>query len=261
MPEVRRRNPDLYPDPVAVPRSGSAMLGQFMMPPRRNPRPPQRCLPGRAHYPSVQRLPQASPAPAAISSFRHPPLQPRPTRAHRLPQHLRLHTETSQNVLARAAAPAPTPKQNPLKIRHHPAAYFTARFHHFRGDRLCPAFSALARRETDETFFSDSFCQKTSPYLSTTCRFRPASRARSRAPLEVRRALMLPDRHLTQAQQRVVALMSASFTATAAARSVAVHRKTAGHWFRSSALREALMQAVVTRTSPVESKPGRSLPL
>ena len=72
---------------------------------------------------------------------------------------------------------------------------------------------------------------------------------------------MLPDRHLTQAQQRVVALMSASFTATAAARSVAVHRKTAGHWFRSSALREALMQAVVTRTSPVESKPGRSLPL
>jgi hypothetical protein len=53
---------------------------------------------------------------------------------------------------------------------------------------------------------------------------------------------MAPGHHLTPAQQRVLALLSAGSTATAAARFVSVHRNTVGNWLRPPAFREALMQ-------------------
>jgi len=53
----------------------------------------------------------------------------------------------------------------------------------------------------------------------------------------------VPDSSLTQAQKRVLALMSAGSTASAAARSVSVHRNTVGNWQRSSVFREALADA------------------
>jgi len=43
------------------------------------------------------------------------------TTAHGLPQPPRLHTKTSPNLFASGATTGPTPKQNPLKTRHHPA--------------------------------------------------------------------------------------------------------------------------------------------
>jgi orotate phosphoribosyltransferase-like protein len=54
---------------------------------------------------------------------------------------------------------------------------------------------------------------------------------------------MLSNPHLTPAQQRALALLSAGFTAAAAARSVGVHRNTVANWLRSSIFREALFQA------------------
>jgi hypothetical protein len=54
---------------------------------------------------------------------------------------------------------------------------------------------------------------------------------------------MLSNPHLTSAQQRALALLSAGFTAAAAARSVGVHRNTVANWLRSSIFREALFQA------------------
>jgi hypothetical protein len=53
----------------------------------------------------------------------------------------------------------------------------------------------------------------------------------------------VPNPVQTQTQQRVLALMSAGSTATAAARSVGVHRNTVGNWLRSSVFREALADA------------------
>jgi uncharacterized protein YchJ len=53
----------------------------------------------------------------------------------------------------------------------------------------------------------------------------------------------VPDPVLTQAQQRVLALMSTGSTATAAARSLGVHRNTVGNWLRSSVFRDALAEA------------------
>jgi hypothetical protein len=49
--------------------------------------------------------------------------------------------------------------------------------------------------------------------------------------------------HLTPAQQRVLALLSAGSTANAAAQAVGVHRNTVGNWGRSSVFRDALIQA------------------
>ena len=48
--------------------------------------------------------------------------------------------------------------------------------------------------------------------------------------------------HLSPAQQRVLALLSAGSTATAAAQFVGVHRNTVGNWLRSTAFREALIE-------------------
>jgi hypothetical protein len=48
--------------------------------------------------------------------------------------------------------------------------------------------------------------------------------------------------NLTPAQQRVVALLSAGSTATAAAQFVGVHRNTVANWLRSSAFRDALIE-------------------
>src|ERR1039458_6726380 len=45
MPQVRRRHPDLHPDPVALPWSGSSPPGQFMMPARRNSLRPNSAIP------------------------------------------------------------------------------------------------------------------------------------------------------------------------------------------------------------------------
>jgi DNA-binding NarL/FixJ family response regulator len=53
----------------------------------------------------------------------------------------------------------------------------------------------------------------------------------------------VPDPSLTQVQQRVLALMSAGSTASAAARSIGVHRNTVSNWLRSSVFRETLVQA------------------
>jgi preprotein translocase subunit SecA len=53
---------------------------------------------------------------------------------------------------------------------------------------------------------------------------------------------MAPGHHLTPAQQRVLALLSAGSTATAAAQFVGVHRNTVGNWLRSTAFREALIE-------------------
>jgi hypothetical protein len=53
---------------------------------------------------------------------------------------------------------------------------------------------------------------------------------------------MAPGHHLTPAQQRVLALLSAGSTATAAAQFVGVHRNTVGNWLRSAAFREALIE-------------------
>ena len=53
----------------------------------------------------------------------------------------------------------------------------------------------------------------------------------------------MPDPHLTPAQQRALALLSAGSTAAAAAQSVGVHRNTIGNWLRLSIFREALTQA------------------
>lgn len=53
---------------------------------------------------------------------------------------------------------------------------------------------------------------------------------------------MASGHHLTPAQQRVIALLSAGSTATAAAQFVGVHRNTVARWLRSPAFREALIQ-------------------
>src|ERR1039457_3667437 len=53
---------------------------------------------------------------------------------------------------------------------------------------------------------------------------------------------MAPGHHLTPAQQRALALLSAGSTATAAAQFVGVHRNTVGNWLRSTAFREALIE-------------------
>src|ERR1035441_8319820 len=81
----------------------------------------QLCYPGRAHYPSVQRTPPADPAPTAKPSVSRPPLLRCATSDHRLPQFHRLHTKTAAHVFANTATSGPTPEQNPLKNRHHPA--------------------------------------------------------------------------------------------------------------------------------------------
>jgi SEC-C motif-containing protein len=54
---------------------------------------------------------------------------------------------------------------------------------------------------------------------------------------------MPPDSSLTQAQQRILALMSAGSTASAAARYAGVHRNTVGNWLHLPAFREALAAA------------------
>src|ERR1035441_7264025 len=69
---------------------------------------------------------------------------------------------------------------------------------------------------------------------------------------------MSPTRQLTPAQQRVLALLSAGSTATAAAQFVGVHRNTAWNWLRSTAFRDALIDPAATRTSLGANKPGRS---
>ena len=69
---------------------------------------------------------------------------------------------------------------------------------------------------------------------------------------------MSPTRQLTPAQQRVLALLSAGSTATAAAQFVGVHRNTAWNWLRSTAFRDALIEPAATRTSLGANKPGRS---
>ena len=53
---------------------------------------------------------------------------------------------------------------------------------------------------------------------------------------------MSPTRQLTPAQQRVLALLSAGSTATAAAQFVVVHRNTVGNWLRSATFRDALIE-------------------
>jgi hypothetical protein len=53
----------------------------------------------------------------------------------------------------------------------------------------------------------------------------------------------MSDPSLTQAQQRVLVLMSAGSTASAAARSVGLHRNTVGNWLRLPIFRETLTQA------------------
>jgi uncharacterized protein YchJ len=53
---------------------------------------------------------------------------------------------------------------------------------------------------------------------------------------------MPPTRELTPAKQRVIALLSAGSTATAAAQSVGVHRNTIGNWMRSTPFRDALIE-------------------
>jgi preprotein translocase subunit SecA len=53
---------------------------------------------------------------------------------------------------------------------------------------------------------------------------------------------MAPGHNLTPAQQRVVALLSAGSTATAAAQFVGVHRNTVGNWLRSAAFCDALAE-------------------
>lgn len=54
---------------------------------------------------------------------------------------------------------------------------------------------------------------------------------------------MAPTHHLTPAQQRALALLSAGSTVTAAAQFVGVHRNTVGNWLRSTAFREALVES------------------
>jgi hypothetical protein len=51
---------------------------------------------------------------------------------------------------------------------------------------------------------------------------------------------MTPNPHLTPAQQRVLTLLSAGSTASAAAQFVGVHRNTVGNWLRSAGFRQAL---------------------
>ena len=53
---------------------------------------------------------------------------------------------------------------------------------------------------------------------------------------------MSSTRQLNPAQQRVLALLSAGSTATAAAQFVGVHRNTVGNWLRSSAFSDALVE-------------------
>jgi len=53
---------------------------------------------------------------------------------------------------------------------------------------------------------------------------------------------MAPGNHLTPAQQRALALLSAGSTATAAAQFVGVHRNTVGNWLRAAAFRDVLIQ-------------------
>jgi hypothetical protein len=53
----------------------------------------------------------------------------------------------------------------------------------------------------------------------------------------------VPGPVLTQVQQRVLVLMSAGSTATAAARSLGVHRNIVGNWLHSSVFRDALAKA------------------
>jgi preprotein translocase subunit SecA len=53
---------------------------------------------------------------------------------------------------------------------------------------------------------------------------------------------MPPTHPQSPAQQRVIALLSAGSTATAAAQFVGVHRNTVGNWLRSSAFRDALTE-------------------
>ena len=75
------------------------------------------------------------------------------------------------------------------------------------------------------------------PLLPGLNRRRPCS-SESEEVLSVR-----SDRHLTPAQERVLALLAAGSTATAAARLAGIHRNTIGNWLRSSAFREALVEA------------------
>ena len=53
---------------------------------------------------------------------------------------------------------------------------------------------------------------------------------------------MAPSNHLTPAQQRALALLSAGSTAIAAAQFVGVHRNTVGNWLRTTAFRETLIE-------------------
>jgi hypothetical protein len=53
---------------------------------------------------------------------------------------------------------------------------------------------------------------------------------------------MSPTHPLTPAQQRVLALLSAGSTTTAAAQFVGVHRNTVGNWLRSAPFRDALTE-------------------
>jgi hypothetical protein len=53
---------------------------------------------------------------------------------------------------------------------------------------------------------------------------------------------MSTTHHLTPAQQRALALLSAGSTATAAAQFVGVHRNTVGNWLRSTPFRDALTE-------------------
>jgi len=53
---------------------------------------------------------------------------------------------------------------------------------------------------------------------------------------------MLPTDQLTPAQQRVIALLSAGSTTTAAAQFAGVHRNTVGNWLRSPTFRDALIE-------------------
>src|SRR5205085_10688446 len=106
-----------------------------MMPTFGNSQPPGRCLPGRAHSPSVHGPSYATPAPihAPGSRLTHCVCvsQPAFTYRHaRQPQVKNPHPTVPSNP-----TPSPAAKQNPLKTDPHATVSFTARVHHFRGDQ------------------------------------------------------------------------------------------------------------------------------
>ena len=115
MPQVPRRNSHLHSFPAALLWAGSSAPGQLMMLPRRNPRPRQRCLPGRASHPSVRRGPQALRTCMRTSSFPSPSPYPPTTSNPRLSKRPRRSAKTSRPSFARIAAPDPISEQNPLK--------------------------------------------------------------------------------------------------------------------------------------------------